>query len=132
MPDPKLQFEEIDGRYSVCRLSPEASFPAWVNDSTFLSVTRTDKELSIVTSTDAVPHSVRAEHNWVGFCISGTLDFSETGILAEIAEILAGADIPVFVVSTFDTDYLFVRDHFIVKAREHLRGAGHAFLEPQP
>ena len=74
-----------------------------------LSITRTAGELSIVAAEEAVPDSVKAERGWVAMRIAGTLDFSLIGILSRLTAALAEANVPVFVISTHDTDILLVR-----------------------
>jgi len=71
-----------------------------------------------------VPADVRAERGWRAFMVDGPLDFGQTGVLAGIAEPLARAGISIFVVSTFDTDYLLVRAAAVVEAQQVLAEAG--------
>lgn len=97
------------GRYAVCRLAPDAEVPAWAWGPGFASVTRTAAELSVVCRQAAVPPEVEAERDWVVVHVEGPLDFGLTGVLASLVVPLAEAEIPVFAVSTFDTDYLLVK-----------------------
>src|SRR5262249_16227320 len=93
-------------RYAICRLEPRASVPAWAVGLNFLSVTRTARELSIVCEDARVPESAHAEHQRRLLQIEGTLAFTLSGVLASVAEPLAEAEISIFAVSTYDTDYL--------------------------
>lgn len=72
------------------------------------------------------PKGARAESGWRAFRVAGTLDFALTGVLAALATPLAAAGVSIFAVSTFDTDYVLVKD--LPKARKALEAAGHAFL----
>ncbi len=101
-----------------------SEIPAWAQGN-FVSITRTAEELSIVCAADDVPTKVKAEREWHGLRVSGTLDFSLVGIVASLTVPLADAGIGVFVVSTFDTDYLFVRSAELASAMAALELAGH-------
>ena len=99
--------------------------PAWATGP-FVSVTRTADELSVVCPEDVVPSEVRAERGWRCLRVAGTLDFSMAGVLAALVGPLAAAGVSVFAVSTFDTDYLLVKDQDLRRAVDVLRNAGHA------
>ena len=120
MKDIKLKITLLEESYSVCRLSPGAPFPAWTADSAFLSMTRTADELSIVCLQSSIPEGVRCEKDWRILKVEGPLDFSLIGIIARISAILAEAGISLFAVSTFDTDYILVRQNSIEQAIETL------------
>jgi hypothetical protein len=120
----------LKDRYAVCRLPPDAEVPDWVADGELLSITRTANELSILCASDGVPEEVVAEHGWVAARVAGQLDFSAIGILSSILDPLTTAGIPVFVVSTFDTDYILVRHTALGKAIHALESAGHLVSEP--
>ena len=122
-----MTFESLPGQYSVCRLAAQAEVPSWVVGEGFSSVTRTDRELSIVVPQNRVPPGIQAERGWSGFCIAGTLDFSEIGVLSSVADVLAKVSIPIFVVSTFDTDFVFVPSPSMKAAIRALVAAGHSF-----
>jgi GNAT superfamily N-acetyltransferase len=108
-PDHKLTIAPLDGAYAVCRLHADAPLPAWVAGRPFLSITRTADELSVVCSQEIVPERVRCERGWQCLLVAGTLHFSLVGVLASLLHPLADAGVSVFVVSTFDTDYLLVK-----------------------
>lgn len=124
-----LSFEELSGRYAVCRLAPGEPVPAWVPSGGVVSCTRTHDELSIVCMEGSVPPDVQAERGWRGFRIRGALDFSLVGVLAEVAQCLADAGISLFCLSTYDTDYFLVKEDAFDRAKEHLVGRGHTFLD---
>lgn len=121
-----LRLETLDERLIVCRMPPDADLPEGLGEpGRFVSITRTRDELSVVCAEDAAPRGACCTGPWRGIRVSGTLDFSETGVLLSLARPLADAAIPIFVVSTNDTDYLLVRDDRFGAALRSLRDAGH-------
>lgn len=114
----------IPHTFAICRLAGDAPIPPWAT-GTFVSVTRTTDELSIVCPQGRVPDDVKAERGWRCLRVAGTLGFTEVGVLSALAGPLAGAGIPIFVVSTFDTDYLMIKNEDLSKAATALREAGH-------
>src|SRR5215471_12808497 len=112
-------------RYAICRLEPDASLPAWAVGARFLSVTRTVAELSVVCEDTRAPESAHAERDRRLLQIEGTLAFALTGVLASVAEPLAKAEISIFAVSTYDTDYLLVSQKDLQHAIRVLDAAGH-------
>lgn len=114
-------------RLAVCGLAPDLPVPMWVPEEAdpLVSVTRTGDELSIVAPEAVVPEDVTVERGWRALSVRGPLEFSMTGVLASLSGPLADAGIPVFVVSTYDTDWLLVRDGDLDRAVDVLRAAGH-------
>ena len=110
---------------AVCRLEPSAAVPAWAMAGDFHALTRTPRELSIVCAADAVPTGARAEKGWRCFALRGPIAFEETGVLSSIAAPLAAARIPIFAISTFDTDYVLVKAEDVAAAHRALESAGH-------
>ena len=127
MSEGRLGLEWMPGTFAVCRLGAEEAVPGWaVGDgprgaSGFVSITRTDRELSIVVGEDRVPTDVRAERGWAALRVSGTLDFELVGILSRLTGALADAGVSVFAVSTYDTDILLVKAKDAGRAVEALR-----------
>ncbi len=115
----------LDGTFAICRLVADAPIPPWAAASHFFSITRTSEELSVVCRQDAVPDGVVCERGWRCFRLVGTMAFSVVGVLASLTAPLAEASISVFAVSTFDTDYLLVKDEDLTAAVQALRGQGH-------
>ena len=122
----RLQLRETSWRLAVCRFDPDAALPAWVLHAAaeFWSITRTPQELSVVCSEDDLPPSVdhHVERDWRAFEVAGPLPFDLTGVVSALTTPLAAAGIPVFVISTYDTDYLLVRSADSVKAFGILAG----------
>ena len=121
MSDERLVLEWLPGRYAVCRLAAGAGIPEWaLRENGLVSVTRTDRELSIVAPEEAVPGEVTAQRGWRAMRVVGTLDFSMVGVLARLTGACADAGVPVFVVSTYDTDIVMVKAEDAQRAVEAL------------
>ena len=121
-----LTLEQVAGTFAVCRLGAKEPVPAWLGDGPFVSITRTEAELSVVCPDSAVPPGIRSERSWRCLRVVGPLGFGMTGILASLAAPLAGSGVSIFVVSTYDTDYLLVQDRDLDRARDALERAGHS------
>ena len=115
-----LTLSAMPGSYSVVRLEKDADVPMWATGDGFFSITKTDEELSIVCRDESVPDNVTADRNWRMLKILGPLDFSLTGIAAAIHKPLSEAKISVFLISTYDTDYILVKDAHFEQAKKVL------------
>lgn len=115
-----LTMKLLNGEYGVCRLDKTELIPEWAQNSDFFSITRTSDELSVVCIEDNIPSHVKCEKDWRILKIEGPLDFSLIGILASISTILAQKGISIFAVSTYDTDYILVKNKDIDNAIESL------------
>ncbi len=120
-----LRLSLLTGHMSVCRLDPTTKVPDWAISGGFFSVTRMDDELSVVCPQELVPEDVRSEGGWRALKLEGPFEFSEVGVLASVAAPLAEAEVGIFAVSTFDTDYVLVKREQLRPAVAALRGRGH-------
>lgn len=125
---PPLTLLGIGGRFAVCKLPPGSAVPAWATAGDVFSVTRTAEELSVVCRQEMVPAGTQAEVGWRCLRVAGTIPFTLIGVLASLTGPVADAGVGIFVISTFDTDYLFVKEAEFQAAVAALRGAGH-FVE---
>ena len=121
----KLVIRLLDGRLAVVRLGPDAAVPTWAWRGSLAAVVRTPDELSIVCDEAAVPQEAQAERGWAVLVLRGPLPFSMTGVLSSVLEPLAAAQVPVFVLSTFDTDCVLVQADQLGQALQALARAGH-------
>jgi hypothetical protein len=119
-----LRFRLLGGSFAVARLDASATIPEWSNRGEFTTVTRTPEELSIVCDEDAAPDDVRAERGWRALQLEGPIAFELTGVAARFTAALAARAISVFVISTFDTDYLLVKATALDAAIAALREDG--------
>lgn len=115
----------LPDRLSVCRLDADAPWPSPSEPNGFYSVTRTRDEISVVCAEDAAPRGARIEADWRAIEVAGPLDFSMVGVMAGLTAPLADVDVSVFVVSTFDTDFVLVHAAALERAIAALRAAGH-------
>lgn len=120
-----LPFVVLNGDYAVCRLPCDVSIPDWAIAGQLVSITRTPDELSIVCQQAVVPAGVQCERDWRCLRVAGSMPFSEIGVLASLTVPLADSGIGVFAISTFDTDYLFVKSDHFENAISALQAAGH-------
>jgi hypothetical protein len=114
----------------VVRLGPGADIPEWASSGTLFSVTATATETSLVCGARGVPRKVRPEGPFTAFSVEGTLDLALTGILAGLVVPLADAGIPVFALSTFDTDWLLVPAGEAASAAEAWQATGYVVTAP--
>jgi uncharacterized protein len=119
-----LGLEVLPCQLAVCRLPSGSSIPTWVS-GIFTSVTRTPEEVSIVCDEQCVPHDVHATRGWRLLKVDGPIAFETTGVAASLIQPLADADISVFLIATYDTDYLLLQESSFNHALDRLRDAGH-------
>jgi hypothetical protein len=123
-----MQLRTLPDSYAVVRLQPGSELPEWVDKGPFRSVTRTDHEVSVVCRDHDVPEGESVDRGWTVLEMLGPLHFSLTGVIASLVEPLAAAEVPIFVISTFETDYVLVRSADLARAADALEGAGHVFV----
>jgi len=121
----QLLLTVLPGAYAIARFAADAAIPFPYTESFFYSVSKTDQELSLVCEERLLRGEVRAERGRRLIRVDSTLAFSLTGIVAALATPLADAAVSIFSVSTYDTDYLLVRDEDLEKAVTALERAGH-------
>ncbi len=121
----RLTISTLPGRLAVCGLDPGEPVPAWATTGPLISVTRTGEEVSVVCAEAAVPDGVKCEKGWRCLRIRGPLSFTETGVLSSLAAPLARAGISIFVVSTYGTDNILVKEELLGMAQAVLASEGH-------
>lgn len=122
-----MKLKVLDKLYSIHRFSQDSMIPKSVYDSDFLTITRTENELSVICDSSIEIQSDEVEKDWKAIRLEGKLDFSLTGILASIATPLAKSEISIFAVSSFDTDYILVKKEQLSQAKLALEKAGFVF-----
>jgi len=130
MSGPTYDFAVHGERLAIARLAPLpgdapwSALPAWARGR-FVTVSRTATELSIVCAAADVPRDVQHDRDKVALGIVGTIPMTTIGLLASLCGALAAAEVPVFVLSTYDTDYLLVSADRFEAARRALVTLGH-------
>ena len=124
-----MKLQKISGLYSILKLASDAKIPEWALQSDFFSISKSSEELSIVCQEKLVPININANKSWSLIKVIGPLDFSLTGILNLITQPLAEEKISIFAISTFDTDYLLVKQDRSEKAVAVLKARGFEFVQ---
>lgn len=122
-----MELKTIPYRFTVCKLMSVGDLPS---DVDFCFTAKTDEEISLVCKTEDVPEKTLVrDDGWKGFRIEGVLDFSLIGILSKISAILAENKVGIFAVSTYNTDYIFVKEENFDKAINALKDNGYGVAE---
>ena len=121
-----MELKKLDYDFTVCKV---ASVEKLNPNDPFYFIGRTDEEISLVCLTECAPDdTVEREDGWKGFRIQGVLDFSLIGILSKLTAVLAEHGIGIFAVSTFNTDYILVKQENFYKALSALQAAGYTVV----
>ncbi len=128
MKHPKVLLSPLSETLAICRLSSRSAIPLWALSSDFFSLTRTSEELSIVCPQASVPSDIQCERDWRCVKVQGPIDFATTGVLASLTEPLAQAQISFFAISTYDTDYVLVKEENLNRALHALKETGHEIV----
>lgn len=122
-----MELKKLNKDFSVCKVEDYSL----VNlDAEYSFIGKTDEEKSLVCITkDIPPNAIRCDDGWNGFRIQGVLDFSLIGILSKISSVLADNGISIFVVSTYNTDYVFIKEEKYQKALEVLKQFGYKIID---
>lgn len=117
-----MEIKKIDGDFTVCKV---VDFSEVNLKAEYCFIGKTDEENSVVCRTEDAPkNTIEREDGWRIFRVEGILDFSLTGILAEISTLLSEEKIPIFAISTFNTDYILVKQEKEIDALNKLQRTG--------
>ncbi len=116
----KLTLSILPEKLGICHFDKNSPIPNWAKKISFCSITRTSDELSIVCPQDKIPAGVLVEKDWRAFKVQGPLGFSLTGVVSSLSTSLAKAGISIFYISTYETDYLLVKEENLVRAKNIL------------
>jgi uncharacterized protein len=120
-----LKFRQFPDPYTIVQLDPNAPIPDWATRGEFTSITRTTDELSIVCPAENIPNDVTPGPRWICLKLEGPFPFSQTGVLLSFIEPLSNNGVPIFAISTYDTDYVLVQEEFRDATLAALQSAGH-------
>lgn len=124
-----LKFRQLAGLYAIVRLSPNAPVPAWATKDNFTSITRTAEELSIVCPAENIPKGFAPALRSLCLKLEGPFPFSQTGVLLSFIQPLSNNAIPIFALSTYDTDYVLIPQEHAGRAVDLLNQAGHELIK---
>jgi hypothetical protein len=124
----QLKFRQLPGLYAIVRLAPDTPVPNWATQGDFTSITRSGDELSIVCPAENLPPDVDPGPRWICLKLEGPFPFSQTGVLLSFIEPLSNNGIPIFAISTHDTDYVLVQEEFAGATLQFLDEAGHTLM----
>ena len=122
-----MKIERLPGNFAVCKISATRSIPDWATGP-FVQLSVSDKECTIVCDQDRIPDDVETERDWAAFRFGDVLAFDMVGILAKLSQCLAEVEVSIFVVSTFDTDYVLVPKSNCQTAIEAMRAGGYTVI----
>jgi len=125
----KLDLVILKKKFAICQLSPKDSIPDPSTLGDFWSITKTEEEISIIIPENLIPPKCKSEKNWRAIKIIGPLYFSLTGIIANLSTVLAKAGISIFAFSTYNTDYILVKEKNLEQSKEVLEKNGHKIIE---
>ncbi|WP_317314149.1 ACT domain-containing protein [Absicoccus porci] len=118
-----MELKKLSYSLSICKVAEIKDIDI---EREFFFVGKTDEEISLVCKTEDVPNTtIQRDDGWRGFYIQGTLDFSLIGILSKLSGILADHKIGIFVISTYNTDYILVKEVNFENAMEVLSDEGY-------
>jgi hypothetical protein len=117
---------------AVVRLAPGAEIPTWAESSSVFSITATATETSLVCAGRSVPKKARHQKPFTAFCVDGTLELDQVGVLLALLGPLAEEEISAFTLSTFDTDWILVPTAKADRAEEAWRRSGHTVAPAVP
>jgi len=117
----------MPGTFAIVKLQNDAKIPSELYDKPFFSLTRTEEELSLVCHEEEVSAGMRqnCSEDWQALRIDGPLDLDQVGILSGLLQPLSRAGISVYTISTYETDYLFIKTTKMAAAIETLQNRGH-------
>ena len=121
-----MELKRIDCKLTVCKVTEVSSINL---ESDFYFIGKTDEEVSLVCKTEDTPiNTVERDDGWRGFRIQGVLEFSLIGILSKLSGILAEHKIGIFAVSTYNTDYILVKEENFERALNVLAAEGYTVV----
>jgi len=127
----KLTLQLLNETFTINKLPQFAEIPSILSNGEMCFISRTDEELSIVCPDFMAPNNVQQDLGWRCLKVEGTMKLQDVGVLASILQPLSEAGVPVFTVSTYNTDYVFVMDEHLVNVVHVLQQAGHQFAHKE-
>ena len=126
----QLQLSLLDEIYGICVFENDTPIPEWAAAASFCSIIRTQKELTIVCPQNTIDSDCEYDADWRCFRVDGSFDFNQIGVISSLAAPLAQAGISIFVVSSFDTDYILVKGENVEQTIAVFSDNGHFIVGP--
>lgn len=124
----ELKYSLMPGPFAICQLPAGSAIPGWATRGEFFSASATEEELSIVCEAKLVPAGVKARSPFVSLKLQGPFSLTETGVLSSFILPLSRRGVPIFAVSTYNTDYVLLPQEFAATALGGLEAAGHVMV----
>ncbi len=125
----KLRF--LDSKFAICQLDSSAALPGWSVGDFVVSV-RTSDELTVVCPQSCVPVDVKSSRDWRCIQFVESMDFGMVGVIARLSQILADVKVSIFVISTYNTDFVLIPNSQTQLASSELVKAGYEFCSDPP
>lgn len=122
-----LKLQLLSETYTINKLPQFAEIPSILAKGEMCFISRTDEELTIVCPDFMAPNNVQQELGWRCLKVDATMKLQEVGVLASVVQPLSDAGVPIFAISTYNTDYIFVEEEHLVNVVQALQKAGHVF-----
>ncbi|MBN2314406.1 MAG: ACT domain-containing protein [Sedimentisphaerales bacterium] len=129
---PKLRLRVLHEVFAICSFPPDATLPDWADRPSIFSITKTPKEITIVCEESHVPGKCKKSENWKCIKVEGNFALDAGGVLAGIAGPLAQNEISLYVISTYDTDYVLIHADDLDRTVSCLSEFGHSFIGMSP
>ncbi len=121
----ELRYSLIPGPFAICQLPAKSAIPEWATRGELFSISAADEEVSVVCDAKLVPAGVKAQSPFICLKLHGPFPLTETGVLSSFIQPLSKRGIPIFAVSTFNTDYVLIPQKFWDAAKDALKAARH-------
>ena len=126
---PRVTLQQLPDAYGICRLDADAAVPLWADGRGFVSISRSDEELSILCPQHRIQDVLKCDRDWTCYKLVGPFALDETGIVLSVIRPLSENGLGVFIVSTFDGDHLLVKTKDVERAHQLLTEANHTILQ---
>jgi hypothetical protein len=124
-----MQLSLLDKIFGICVFANNIPIPEWAATASLCSITRTGKELTVVCPQNIIPADIEHDREWRCFRIDGSFDLEQIGVISSLAAPLAQAGISIYVVSSYDTDYILVKDEKVEQVIAVLSRDGHSIAD---
>ncbi len=125
-----MQLEILEDLYAICQPDQsdvDVNSFAWQSEPLFALV-NTPEECTLILRQELLPKNTVSQNGFRCFRVAQTMEFDVVGVIAGISKILAAAGLPIFVVSTYNTDYVLVKQDLMDQARTELQDNGYSWL----